>query len=100
VDSVTIASMKLAELAARLGAELRGDGAIDVTGVRGIEEAGPTEITFVANPKYASLARTLRISLKFPQLRFVWPILTWHFRRRWGFSTSRRDMTPACIQRL
>jgi UDP-3-O-[3-hydroxymyristoyl] glucosamine N-acyltransferase len=56
--SVTIASMKLAELAARLGAELHGDGSIDVTGVRGIEEAGPTEITFVSNPKYASLART------------------------------------------
>jgi UDP-3-O-[3-hydroxymyristoyl] glucosamine N-acyltransferase len=50
--------MNLAELAAQLGAELHGDGGIDVTGVRGIEEAGPTEITFVANPKYASLART------------------------------------------
>ena len=50
--------MKLVELAAQLGAELRGDGGIEVTGVRGIEEAGPSEITFVANPKYAGLART------------------------------------------
>ena len=50
--------MKLAELAERLGAELRGDGSIEVTGVRGIEEAGPSEITFVSNPKYAGLART------------------------------------------
>ena len=50
--------MKLAELAERLGAELRGDGSVEVTGVRGIEEAGPTEITFVANLKYAGLART------------------------------------------
>ena len=50
--------MKLAEVADRLGAELRGDGSIEVTGVRGIEEASPSEITFVANPKYAGLART------------------------------------------
>jgi len=50
--------MRLAELAARLGAELHGDGSIEITGVRGIEDAGPTEITFVANPKYAGLTRT------------------------------------------
>jgi UDP-3-O-[3-hydroxymyristoyl] glucosamine N-acyltransferase len=49
--------MKLGELATRLGAELRGDAELEVTGVKGIEEAGPTEITFVANPKYSGLAR-------------------------------------------
>jgi UDP-3-O-[3-hydroxymyristoyl] glucosamine N-acyltransferase len=49
--------MKLGELAIRLGAELRGDAELEVTGVKGIEEAGPSEITFVANPRYASLAR-------------------------------------------
>jgi UDP-3-O-[3-hydroxymyristoyl] glucosamine N-acyltransferase len=49
--------MKLGELATRLGAELRGDAELEVTGVKGIEEAGPTEVTFVANPRYASLAR-------------------------------------------
>jgi UDP-3-O-[3-hydroxymyristoyl] glucosamine N-acyltransferase len=50
--------MKLADLADQLGAQLHGNGDVDVTGVRGIEEAGPGEITFVANPRYASLART------------------------------------------
>ena len=50
--------MKLGELARRLGADLRGDAELEVTGVKGIEEAGPTEITFVANPRYAGLART------------------------------------------
>jgi UDP-3-O-[3-hydroxymyristoyl] glucosamine N-acyltransferase len=50
--------MKLGELASRLGAELRGNAELEVTGVRGIEEAGPNEITFVANPRYTSLART------------------------------------------
>ena len=49
--------MKLGEIASRLGAELRGNADLEITGVKGIEEAGPTEITFVANPKYGGLAR-------------------------------------------
>jgi UDP-3-O-[3-hydroxymyristoyl] glucosamine N-acyltransferase len=49
--------MKLGELASRLGAELHGDPDLEITGVKGIEDAGPSEITFVANPKYAGLAR-------------------------------------------
>jgi UDP-3-O-[3-hydroxymyristoyl] glucosamine N-acyltransferase len=49
--------MKLGDLAIRLGAELRGDASIEITGVKGIEDAGPTEITFVANPRYGGLAR-------------------------------------------
>jgi UDP-3-O-[3-hydroxymyristoyl] glucosamine N-acyltransferase len=49
--------MKLGELATRLGAALDGDPELEVTGVKGIEEAGPTEVTFVANPRYAGLAR-------------------------------------------
>ena len=55
--SVTISTMKLGEIASRLGAELRGNADLEITGVKGIEEAGPTEITFVANPKYGGLAR-------------------------------------------
>ena len=50
--------MKLGELAAQLDAELRGNPDLEITGVKGIEEAGPTEITFVANVKYTALART------------------------------------------
>ena len=42
----------------RLGAELRGDAELEVTGLKGIEEAGRSEVTFVANPRYAALART------------------------------------------
>lgn len=52
--------MQSAELARMLGAELRGDPAVEITGVSGIEEAGPGQVTFVANPKYAALARTTR----------------------------------------
>jgi UDP-3-O-[3-hydroxymyristoyl] glucosamine N-acyltransferase len=50
--------MKLAELARSLQAECRGDGDLEITGVAGIEDAGPQQITFVANPKYAAHART------------------------------------------
>jgi len=65
--------MKLGELAGRLGAELRGDAELEVTGVKGIEEAGPAEVTFVANPKYASLARTAKaaailVEPEFPEI--------------------------------
>jgi UDP-3-O-[3-hydroxymyristoyl] glucosamine N-acyltransferase len=65
--------MKLGELASRLGAELRGDAELEVTGVKGIEEAGPTEITFVANPKYAGLARKTKaaavlVEPEFPEI--------------------------------
>jgi len=42
----------LRELAARLGCELRGDGDVEVLRVRGIDEAGPGDVTFVANPRY------------------------------------------------
>jgi UDP-3-O-[3-hydroxymyristoyl] glucosamine N-acyltransferase len=54
--------MKLANLAEHLGATLQGDPAAAITGVAAIEIAGPGEVTFVANPKYASLARTTRAS--------------------------------------
>lgn len=54
--------MKLADLANHLGAALHGDPAADITGVAAIDTAAPGDLTFVANPKYASLARTTRAS--------------------------------------
>ncbi len=65
--------MKLGELASRLGAEVRGDQDLEITGVKGIEEAGPTEITFVANPRYTGLARTTKaaavlVEPEFPEI--------------------------------
>ena len=47
--------MKLGEIATALGAVLEnGNPEADITGVAGIEEAGPGQITFLANPKYAA----------------------------------------------
>ena len=45
--------MKLGELAARLGCELRGDGELEIRGVAGLDEAGPGDLSFLANPRYA-----------------------------------------------
>ncbi len=52
--------MILRELAARLGCELRGDGDVEITGVAGIEEAGPGDLTFLANRRYVPLLATTR----------------------------------------
>ncbi|HZO56236.1 MAG TPA: LpxD N-terminal domain-containing protein, partial [Bryobacteraceae bacterium] len=52
--------MKLHELAAALGCRLDGDGEVEITGVRGMEQAGPTELTFLANPKYAHKVKDTR----------------------------------------
>ena len=48
--------MRLSELASTLGCELKGDGQLEITGVAGMEHAGPTELTFLSNPKYAPQA--------------------------------------------
>jgi UDP-3-O-[3-hydroxymyristoyl] glucosamine N-acyltransferase len=50
--------MKLAELAQRLGATLKGDPSLSITGVAGLDTASSGDLTFVANPKYASRARS------------------------------------------
>ncbi len=55
--------MRLAEIAIALGARLEnGSPDLEITGVAGIREAGPGQLTFVANPKYAGDARTTKAS--------------------------------------
>ena len=53
--------MKLSKIASAVGARLEGSD-VDITGVAGIEEACPGQLTFVANPKYAAAAKTARAS--------------------------------------
>ena len=50
--------MKLRDLAERLGCRLEGDGEIDIVRVATIQDAGPGELTFLANPKYESALKT------------------------------------------
>src|SRR5262245_66140672 len=44
--------MTLRELGERLACRLEGDGEIEIVRVAGIEDAGPGDLTFVANSKY------------------------------------------------
>jgi UDP-3-O-[3-hydroxymyristoyl] glucosamine N-acyltransferase len=82
--------MTLGELATKLGADLVAPSdasAVPVTGVAGIETAGPGHITFVANPKYAAKAKTTAAAavivepgfgeLTVPTLRIKNPYLAW-----------------------
>jgi UDP-3-O-[3-hydroxymyristoyl] glucosamine N-acyltransferase len=57
--------MKLAEIARRLNCQLEGNGEAEITGVAGLEEAAPGQITFLANPKYRAAVKTTRASAIF-----------------------------------
>ena len=69
--------MKLADLAARLGCSVRGDGSLEVARVSGIEEAGPGDLTFVANLRYAPLLASTRATavIVAPELETALPSL-------------------------
>ena len=55
--------MKLSDIAAALDARLEnGSPDTEITGINGIEQAGPGELTFVSNPKYATAARSTKAS--------------------------------------
>ena len=54
--------MILSELASRLGCDLRGQGDVDVVRVSGLEYAGPGDLSFVANQRYAGLLAKTRAS--------------------------------------
>ena len=54
--------MTLGELARRLDCPVEGDTAIEIRRVAKIEDAGPGDVTFLANPKYAAKLATTRAS--------------------------------------
>jgi UDP-3-O-[3-hydroxymyristoyl] glucosamine N-acyltransferase len=56
------AVMKLAALASELDCELRGDGEIEIGAVRGLEDAGSGDLTFLANPRYTAQLGSTRAS--------------------------------------
>lgn len=52
----------LGQLATLLGADVAGDPQIEITGLATIENAGPGEVTFLANLKYAPKIKSTRAS--------------------------------------
>jgi UDP-3-O-[3-hydroxymyristoyl] glucosamine N-acyltransferase len=54
--------MKLKEIATRLGCGLDGSAEIDITGVAGIEDAQPGQLTFLSNRRYRADVEKTRAS--------------------------------------
>ena len=52
--------MKLRDIADALGCSLAGDPEIEISGVAGMEQASPSHLTFLANPKYAHKVKHTR----------------------------------------
>lgn len=56
--------MKLSQIASLLEARIEnGSPDMEITGVAAIEDAGPGELTFVSNPKYAAAAKSTKASV-------------------------------------
>jgi UDP-3-O-[3-hydroxymyristoyl] glucosamine N-acyltransferase len=55
--------MKLSDISQKLGTRLENASPdTEIAGVSGIEQAGPGQLTFVSNPKYAAAAKTTKAS--------------------------------------
>jgi len=54
--------MRLDELAKQIGAEIVGDGSIEVTSAATLEDAQPGQVAFLSNPKYQKQLETTRAS--------------------------------------
>jgi len=94
--------IKLGELAKRLGVVLEGDPDIPVTGAAGLLEAGPGDVTFFANARYASqvprtraaaviVPESYREEIRAARLRSATPYLTFlHVLRFLAADRGRR----------
>lgn len=54
--------MKLSDLAQKLGCRLEGPPDLEISSVAGMDQAGPGQLTFLANRKYFALLKTTRAS--------------------------------------
>lgn len=57
---MTTLALTLADIATRLGAELRGDGGKVIHGLHTLAAAGPDELSFLSNPRYKAALRATR----------------------------------------
>jgi len=92
--------MKLSAIAAALGARLEnGSPETEIFGVAGIETAGPGQITFISNPKYAVAARTTKASAvivaeDLPELAVLSTPVTFSCSTTAGGRRRRRRVEP------
>ena len=52
--------MTLGEIAEHLGCRLEGEGSVEIHGVAALEDAGPGQVTFFTNARYAAALRATR----------------------------------------
>ena len=64
--------MKLGDIAAALERRVEGDGELEISGVAGMEHAGPGDLTFLANAKYAPKVKHTRASAILATQRCRW----------------------------
>ena len=55
--------MKLGIIATKLACTLEGDATLEITGVAGVDDAGPGDLTFLSNRKYIRALATTRASV-------------------------------------
>ncbi|MGC8594226.1 MAG: UDP-3-O-(3-hydroxymyristoyl)glucosamine N-acyltransferase [Candidatus Kryptoniota bacterium] len=65
--------MKISNLARLTGAEVEGNGDLEIYGIAKIEEAKEGDVTFLANPKYEKFVQTTRASAIFVSENFKSP---------------------------
>ena len=63
--------MKLSDLAQKLDCRLESPNDVEITGVAGLEEAQPGQVTFLANKRYTPLLKTTRASASYASTGFV-----------------------------
>ena len=54
--------MKLSEIASKLAYEVEGDGCVEIRRMATVEDAGPGDLTFLSNPRYAKRALDTKAS--------------------------------------
>ena len=83
--------MKLSELASLTSARVEGASSdIEISGAAGLDDAGPGQVTFLANPRYTPKVNSTQarqfIFRKMPDDRELRPcepqIRIWHIRER------------------
>jgi UDP-3-O-[3-hydroxymyristoyl] glucosamine N-acyltransferase len=60
--------MRLDELAKEIGADLVGDGSVEVSGVNTLEDAQAGQISFLTNARYTNESATVSIFQKLLEL--------------------------------
>ena len=68
--------MKLSQVAQLVGGEVLGNNDPEITGVAPIGQAGPGDLTFVANPRYRPLLKSTKASAAIVDNQTEWPALS------------------------